>query len=81
MRTQPGESCSLFIDLDTGDQVAPSDVIVSSGGTCYLVTEARRVRSTVRPNRWSMSCVRIAAAEIPADARQIPLHWYPRSRR
>lgn len=72
---QYGTPCGL--SYDHPGVVAPGDVVRSEAGACWLVLGARRVQGRY-PDRWSLDCVRLDPAEVPADAVVHPLYWYPR---
>lgn len=78
-----GEPCSLYIDLEPGEQVGEGDWIASPG-TAYLVTHAHAlgpaaaIRGERRKVRWSLWVVRHRLDDIPEDAKVISMHWYER---
>lgn len=75
-----GTVCRLS-PYDTPATVEPGDYVLTAAGTsAYLVTAARRMASR-HPDRWALTCLRVAPETIPADATVHPLHWYPRVRR
>lgn len=74
-----GTECSLFYDAPDRD-VDAGDVIVSSGGSAYLVLRARRMRSKY-VGRYMLRCLRISPAEIAETQTVHPLVWYSRNRR
>lgn len=44
--------CKLWVDYKPGDQAADvGDYIVSTGGSAYLVLDARPMTRSARPNR------------------------------
>lgn len=70
----------MTYDAD-GDPPNVGDVLVSTGGSGYLILEARQVRSTYYPDRWRYLCLRVdpaGDANTPAGARRHPLFWYSR---
>jgi len=70
----------MTYDAD-GDPPGIGDVLVSTGGSGYLILEARQVRGVHYPHRWRYTCLRVDPTgdrNIPDGARRHPLHWYPR---
>lgn len=47
----------------------------------YLIHSARLVKSERYPGRYALSCERIMAADIPADAPVYTIRWYSRNRK
>lgn len=85
MRGAPaGRVVKLWMDWvfrsDDDPPPAPGNVIVSNGGSVYLVLESAPNRN--RPHRHRMACLKLASLE-DADpaARRIGLQWYPRKRK
>lgn len=73
MRSRPAYTeCRLYYHAR---RVAVGDVLVTPGGSAYLVTEARQGR---RPGRWNLRCLRWPVDEVPDDAQVLPLYWFPR---
>jgi hypothetical protein len=68
-----------------GDYVVTYSERTERFGTAYLVTDARQVRSTVHPNRWSLRCQVLGPYDpgmvTSPGARFFPIVWYPRKRR
>lgn len=63
------------------DEPPPTDgdVVLSTGGTAYLILEARR---TLRPGRLALRCLKLGpASAIPEGARVVTLAWARRDRR
>ena len=73
----PYTPCKLF--YDGLERLGVGDYLKTPAGSAYLIERVRINRN--RPYRQHLECVRWPAAEIPADARVFPLHWYPRNRR
>lgn len=64
-----------------GDEPPPAedDVVLSTGGTAYLILEARQTR---RPGRLALRCLKLGpASAIPEGARVVSLAWARRDRR
>jgi len=87
MKPALGTPCALTYDWEGEDgKQAPGvgDVLVSTGGSGYLILEARRVRSTVHPCRWHYRCLRVdprGDPKVTANASFHPLFWHSRKRR
>jgi len=76
MRRLPeGTPCKLYYDADV--QVLAGHYIVSSGGSGYLVQEARR--SQKKPQRINLKCLRCDPKNIPDGAVIHGLVWYSRN--
>jgi hypothetical protein len=76
-----GTVCTLCpFDWSAEREDAPEvgHYIRSTGGSCYLIIEARLVRGHER--RYRLTCVRTDPAQMPADATVHALRWYPRSK-
>lgn len=74
-----GTECRLTYDAPDTD-IEPGDVVVTSGGSAYIVLEPRLMRSKY-VGRWMLRCVRIDPASIDPSATMHTLYWYPRVRR
>ncbi|HEY0073746.1 MAG TPA: hypothetical protein VGB77_06555 [Abditibacteriaceae bacterium] len=78
MRTKPiGSRCKLY--YDTNNDVKTGDYVVSSGGSGYLVQDARH--SKTKPQRFNLTCLRCDPVDIPDGSFIHPLHWHKRSRK
>lgn len=77
---QYGTECRIWQDRGPGETVEPGDVMRSEAGACYLVLEARRVRSTIAPNRWHARCLRLDPEDVTDDDHVLEFYWYPRRR-
>jgi hypothetical protein len=63
------------ITYDARAEVEPGHALVTSTGRCYVVLEAKQVRS--RPGRYSLRAV-VHQGAVPEGARVHPLSWYAR---
>ena len=75
-------SCKLTIDFSEEVPIA-GDVLVSSGGSGYLVIGLSKVNSAKHTNRWKINCARINPHTDPAisdGTRFFSFNWYSRSR-
>ena len=80
--TPPGTPCSLTVDLEGSVEPGVGDLMVSNGGSEYLVVNARRVVSTTYPNRWKLGTVKVDPEDRHVHAvRVIRFVWHERERR
>lgn len=78
MRTrQPYTPCKIF--YDGAADLKPGEYLRTPAGSAYLVQSTRRNRN--KPFRQHLDCLRWPVAEIPADAKVYPLHWYARTKK
>jgi len=54
----------------------PGDFLRSNGGSLYQILARRRVRRAY--GRYALTCLKVTAFDMPADARVAELWWYPR---
>lgn len=72
----PGEACGLGYWTET--LVEEGDVIETSTGRRYLVTDARRTQG--RDPHWDLRVIVMHPDdENPEDAEVHPLYWFPRN--
>ena len=71
---------AVKLTYQTDEDVEPGEAIVAvRTGRTYLVTTARRMRSSrPGPPCWSVGC--IVAEAVPAGVKAHRLFWWPRGR-
>jgi hypothetical protein len=79
MAAQIGDEVGITYDWDgEGPPPAPGAGLVTATGRCYLITEARRVRSRVHPRRFALRAAVIELADAPELL--LTLSWGARHR-
>ena len=77
-----GSVCTITYDIndDSRDPEPGDEIVTSSGKSGYVIRSARKVRSSIHPNRWSLRCLRVPVSQLQEEP-EWTLWWHSRKKK